>query len=63
MVLMMASLRSYCLEFYWDLPMKKRLDLMKASNWNLLMVNLLSLYLEIYMESHLGLILEPSCDF
>ena len=58
MVLMMASLRAYCLDFYWDLPVAKRLDLMKESNWYLMMVKSLALYLEIKMESHLGLMLE-----
>ena len=38
MVLMMASLRDYCLDFYWDIPMEKRLDPMKASNWDPMMV-------------------------
>ena len=30
MVLMMASLRDYCLEVHWDILMVKYLDLMKA---------------------------------
>ena len=32
-------------------------------NWDYLMVKLLVLYLEMYMESHLGLMLEQSWDF
>ena len=62
MVLMMASLRAYFLGVHWDLPMATRLALMKASNWDLLMVKCLALYLEMYMESHLGLILEQIWD-
>ena len=43
--------------------MSKRLALIKESNWDLLMLTYLVLYLEMYMESHLGLILEPIWDF
>ena len=57
-VLMMKILRDYCLEVHWGLPMKNRLYLMKESNCDLMMVKCLEPYLEMYMESHLGLILE-----
>ena len=40
--------------------MVKCLVLMKASHWDLLVVKSLAIYLEMYMESHLGLILEQS---
>ena len=33
-----GKLEGLLLGFYWDLPMAKRLDLMKASNWYLMMV-------------------------
>ena len=35
---------------------------MKASNWDLLVVNLLALYLGMYMESHVLLLLEHILD-
>ena len=38
MVLMMASLRAYCLEVHWNLLKVKYLDLMKALNWDQLVV-------------------------
>ena len=33
MVIMMASSRSYFLDFYWYITISEPLDLMKASNW------------------------------
>ena len=60
MVLMMARLRDYYMETHWDILTGKCMVLMKASKWDVLIVNLLALYLEIYMESYLGLILEHS---
>ena len=60
MVLIMASLRDYYLDTHWDLPIVKCLDMMKAPKWYYLMVNFLSLYLEMYMEPHSGLMLEQS---
>ena len=43
-----------------DLLMVKCLALMKEPKWDYLMVKCLALYLEIWMESHLGLMLEQS---
>ena len=57
MVLMMESLSDYCLETHWDLLMIKCLALIDASNWYIMMVKCLELYLKIYMESYLGLML------
>ena len=42
--------------------MVKCLALMKASNWEYLMVKQLALKLEQLMESHLGLMLDQSWD-
>ena len=47
MVLMLAILRAYCFENHWDILMVKCLVLMKASNWDYLVVKGLSLYLEM----------------
>ena len=47
MVLIMEILRDYFLEVHWDILMVKFLDLMNASNWDLMMVNCLALYLEM----------------
>ena len=58
MFLMMDCLGAYFREVQWDILMLKRLDLMRASNFYKLMLKLLALYLEIYMESKLGLMLE-----
>ena len=44
MVIMMVSLRDYCLKNSWDLLMVKFWTLMKASNWDYLMVKVLALY-------------------
>ena len=60
MVLMMASFRDYCMETHWDILTVKCMDMMMESNWDLLMVKCLELYLEMYMESYLGLMLEHS---
>ena len=60
MVVMMESLRDYCMETHWDILKVRCMALMKASNWDVLMVNFLSLYLEMYMGSYLGLMLEHS---
>ena len=43
MVLVMERLRAYLLETHWDIMTEKCLDLMKASNWDLLMVKRLAL--------------------
>ena len=48
-------------ESHSDLPMMKCLDLMKVSNVALLMVKCLALYLEVQMESHLGLMKKLIC--
>ena len=42
--------------------MVKCLVLTKASNWDYLVVKCLALYLEIWMESYLGLMLEQSWE-
>ena len=47
MVLMMAILRSYYLDTYWDLPMVKYLGLIKVLSWDYLMVKFLEIVLEI----------------
>ena len=47
MVLMMEILRVYYLDNYWDLMIVKCLDIMKATNWYLLIVNCLVLYFKI----------------
>ena len=39
MVITIEILRYYCLENHWDLLMVKCLALIKASNWDYLMVN------------------------
>ena len=49
MVLIMTSLRYYCLGDNWYLLMVKCLAMMKALNWYLLLVNWFSLYLELCM--------------
>ena len=59
-ILIMEIFRDYLLETQCGLLILKCFDLMKASNWDLLMLNCLTLYLEIYVESHLGLMLEHS---
>ena len=53
-----GKLEGFLLETNWYLLMVKFLDLMKATNWNYLMVKFLSLYLKMYTESQLGLMLE-----
>ena len=45
MVIMMARLRDYFFETHWDLIMVKSLALIKASNWDYLLVECLVLYL------------------
>ena len=62
MVLKIEILRACCLDTNWDILMLKCLALMKASKWYLLMVKLLVLYLDMYMESNLGLIFEQIWD-
>ena len=47
MVLMMELLRSYCLETHCNILMVKFLDIMKASNWDYIMVKCLGIYLEM----------------
>ena len=59
-VLFMASFRDYFIETHWYILTVKCMALMKASDWDLLMVKCLALYLEIYMESYLGMMLEHS---
>ena len=46
----------------WDLLMVNCLSLMKASNWYIIMVKLLALYLEKLIDSHQGLMLAHSWD-
>ena len=58
MVPMMEIFRGYCMETYWDILMVKCMAMMKASNWNVMMLKFLELYMEMYMESHLGLMPE-----
>ena len=50
----------YALVYTEGMRMVKCLAVTKASNWDLLALNCLALYLEIYIESHLGLIFEQS---
>ena len=45
--IMMASFKGYCMDTHWDIPTVNRMALMKASNWDVLMVNCLAPYLEI----------------
>ena len=59
-VITIARVRAYFLEAHWDLLVVKCLAPMKALNWDILMVKCLTLFLEMYMESHLGLMLEHS---
>ena len=47
MVQMMASFMDYCMKTHWDILTVECMDLMKASNWYVLLVNLLELYLEM----------------
>ena len=58
MVLMLTILSDYCIEVHWNYMMLKLLDLNKATIWDLLIVKCLALYLEMYMESNLGLMLK-----
>ena len=51
----MAFLRDKHWESHLNLPMVKRLALMKASYLDLLMVKCLDLHLDLQMESHLVL--------
>ena len=46
MILIVGSLRDYCLETHFDIQMVDRLALMKASNLDYLMVKCLALYFE-----------------
>ena len=57
-VLMMSSLRADWLDDHWYPLMVKCLYLMKALNWDYLVVKCFALYLEMYMESNLGFVLE-----
>ena len=41
MVILMVSLRDYCFETHWCVLMVKCLDIMKASNWDNIVVKLL----------------------
>ena len=56
----MESLRDYSLDTLLDVLLVKSLALMKASNWDLLILKRLAINFEIQTESHLGLILEQS---
>ena len=47
MVIIIEILIPYCLENYWDIFMVKYLFLIKKSNWDLLMANSLSTYLNM----------------
>ena len=50
MVLMMASLRDYCLKNNWDILMVKCLALMKSPKGDFMVVKCLTLYLDMYIE-------------
>ena len=58
----MEILRGYCLENHWNYLIVKCLALIKEPKCNYLMVKFLAIYLEMYMESHLGLMLEQRLD-
>ena len=62
LILIMSSLRYDCLETHWGLLLVKCTVLMMASNWDNVKVKFLALYLEMYMESRLGLMVEQSWD-
>ena len=62
MVPMMESFKGYCIEIHWDILTIKCMALMKTSNRDVPMIKLFALYLEVYMESCLGLMFEHSWD-
>ena len=47
MVLMIESFRGYFVETLWNILTVKCMALIKASNWDVLMVKFLALYLEV----------------
>ena len=47
MVLIMSNFRYYFMEIHWDILTVNCMDLMKALNWDVLIVKFLALYLEM----------------
>ena len=54
LILIITSLRDYCIENHWDLLMVKCLALLGASKWYNLIVNGMALDLEMNMKSQKG---------